>query len=121
MRFHHELTEFDQDDDGVTATVHDRDTDTSYEVRARDPLACDAGRTVGPALGVEMVGARDVAKEISIHMTGDLSGWASDPDVLIRWIWVPHMGTLAVLVPMGTRAVRTHLRGVGVPSQLPHG
>jgi 2,4-dichlorophenol 6-monooxygenase len=101
IRFHHELTGFDQDDDCVTATVHDRDADETYQVRAEYLLACDAGRTVGPALGVDMVGDRDLAREISIHMTADLSAWATDPDVLIRWIWVPHMGTLSVLVPMG--------------------
>lgn len=101
VRFHHELTAFEQDDDGVRAAVRDRDADTSYTVRADYLVAADAGRTMGPALGVEMVGARDLAKEISIHLSADLSAWAPDPDVLIRWIWVPHMGTLAVLVPMG--------------------
>jgi 2,4-dichlorophenol 6-monooxygenase len=101
VRFHHELTGFVQDDEGVTATVHDRDADETYRVRARYLLACDAGRTVGPALGVEMVGGRNLANEISIHMTADLAPWATDPDVLIRWIWVPHMGSLSVLVPMG--------------------
>jgi 2,4-dichlorophenol 6-monooxygenase len=30
-----------------------------------------------------------------------LSEWATDSDVLIRWIWIPHMGRLGVLVPMG--------------------
>ena len=101
VRFHHELVDLDQDDDGVTAAVRDLDADEEYSVRARYLLACDAGRTVGPALGVGMVGVRDVAREISIHLTADLSAWAADPEVLIRWIWVPHMGTLAVLVPMG--------------------
>ena len=101
VRFHHELTGFDQDEDGVTAVVHDRDADETYTVRASYLLACDAGRSVGPALGVEMVGGRDLAREISIHMTADLSAWATDPDVLIRWIWVPHTGALSVLVPMG--------------------
>jgi 2,4-dichlorophenol 6-monooxygenase len=34
-------------------------------------------------------------------MSADLSRWARDPDVLIRWLWIPHRGTLAPLVPMG--------------------
>jgi 2,4-dichlorophenol 6-monooxygenase len=101
VRFHHELVGLNLDDDAVTASVRDLDADEDYSVRAHYLLACDAGRTVGPALGVEMVGMRNVAREISIHMTTDLSAWATDPEVLIRWIWVPHMGTLAVLVPMG--------------------
>ena len=81
--------------------MRDLDSAEDYKVRARYLLACDAGRTVGPALGVEMVGVRDVMREISIHLTADLSAWATDPEVLIRWIWVPHLGVLAVLVPMG--------------------
>ncbi len=101
VRFHHELVDLRQDDDSVTACIRDLDAAQDYSVRAHYLLACDAGRTVGPALGVEMVGVRDVAREISIHMTADFSAWAIDPEVLIRWIWVPHMGTLAVLVPMG--------------------
>ena len=101
VRFHHELTSLDQDVEGVTAVVRDLDADNEYSVRASYLLACDAGRTVGPALGVDKIGPRDIAQEISIHLTADLSAWATDSDVLIRWIWVPHMGTLAVLVPMG--------------------
>lgn len=101
VRFHHELVDLNQDDDALTASVRDLDANENYSVRARYLLACDAGRTVGPALGVEMVGVRDAAREISIHMTTDLSAWAADSEVLIRWIWVPHFGSLAVLVPMG--------------------
>jgi 2,4-dichlorophenol 6-monooxygenase len=101
VRFHHELRSFEQHDDSVTAVVLDRDSGEQYEVRARYMLACEGGRTVGPSLGVEMVGVKDAGRQVSIHMTADLSQWATDPDVLIRWIWVPHQGTLAVLVPMG--------------------
>jgi 2,4-dichlorophenol 6-monooxygenase len=101
VRFHHELIDLQQDEDGVTSVVRDLDSGEEYTVRSAFVLACDGGRRVGPLLGVEMVGVRDVADEISIHMTADLSAWAPDPDVLIRWIWVPHEGTLSVLVPMG--------------------
>ncbi len=101
VRFHHEVVGLEQDADGVTARVRAIDEDREYSVRARYLLACDAGRTVGPALGVEMEGPRNIAQEISIHMTADLTPWARDPEVLIRWIWLPESGTLAVLVPMG--------------------
>ncbi|MGA2836252.1 MAG: FAD-dependent monooxygenase [Acidimicrobiales bacterium] len=101
VRFGHELVSFDQDDDGVTSTVLDRESGSEFTVRSDYLFACDAGRMVGPRLGVEMVGIRDVGSVASIHMTADLSKWAPDPEVLIRWIWVPHMATLATLVPMG--------------------
>ncbi len=101
VRFGHELVSFDQDDDGVTSTVLDHESGTEITVRSAYLLACDAGRKVGPQLGVEMVGIRDVGSVASIHMTTDLSRWARDPEVLIRWIWIPHMARLATLVPMG--------------------
>jgi 2,4-dichlorophenol 6-monooxygenase len=99
--FHHEVTSITQDDERVTVTVVDHDTGETCEVRADWVLACDGGRTIGRALGIEMEGARDLASEVSIHMTCDLSAWATDDDVLIRWIWVPEGARLAVLVPMG--------------------
>jgi 2,4-dichlorophenol 6-monooxygenase len=34
-------------------------------------------------------------------VTADFSPWASDPDVLIRWIASPQSGSLIVMVPMG--------------------
>ena len=37
----------------------------------------------------------------TLHVSADLSPWAPDPDVLIRWIISPQAGTLVVLVPMG--------------------
>jgi 2,4-dichlorophenol 6-monooxygenase len=101
VRFHHELTALEQDDDGVTATIRDLDAGSEYQVRSRYVLACDGGRTVGRMLGVELEGVRGMVDECSIHMSADLSKWATDDDVLIRWIWVPETGQLAVLVPMG--------------------
>jgi 2,4-dichlorophenol 6-monooxygenase len=101
VRFSHEVVDLKQDEQGVTTTVRDLEAEHEYVVRSRFVLACDGGRTIGPALGVEMEGPRDVAQEISIHMSADLSRWARDPEVLIRWIWVPESGALCVLVPMG--------------------
>lgn len=101
MRFAHELLDFTQDAEGVCAEVLDRNTNERYRVRSRYLLACDGGRTIGPKLGVVLEGARDLVREVSIHMSADLSRWARDPDVLIRWIWLPETGALAVLVPMG--------------------
>lgn len=101
VRFHTELVDLEQDADGVTATVRDKATGTDTVVRARYVLACDGGRTIGRRLGLELQGARDVMRIVSIYMSADLSRWARDPDVLIRWLWVPQRGTLATLVPMG--------------------
>jgi len=101
VRFNTELVDLEQDADGVTAMVRDKTTGTDTLVRARYVLACDGGRTVGRRLGVELQGARDVMRIVSIYMSADLSRWVGDPDVLIRWLWVPHRGTFTTLVPMG--------------------
>ncbi|GAA4629484.1 FAD-dependent monooxygenase [Actinoallomurus vinaceus] len=99
--FHRELTAFTQDTDGVTATVLNRDTGRSSHIRARYLLACDGGRTVGRRLGIRMEGARDLARIATVHLSADLSAWARDPEVLIRWLTLPHTGGGATMVPMG--------------------
>ena len=42
-----------------------------------------------------------LAQTATAHVSADLSKLARDPDVLIRWIWCPAIGEMAVLVPMG--------------------
>jgi 2,4-dichlorophenol 6-monooxygenase len=101
VRFNHELVALAQDGDGVSATVHDKTAGSDLRVHARYLLACDGGRPVGRALGVEMQGARDVMRIVSVYMTADLSRWARDPDVLIRWLWIPHRGNFCTMVPLG--------------------
>ncbi|MBY0274101.1 FAD-dependent monooxygenase [Candidatus Binatia bacterium] len=101
VRFHHEVIDLAQDASGVTATVRDKNDDSTYTVRARYVLACDGGRTIGRKLGVEMEGVRDLVRIVSIYMTADLSRWATDDDTLIRWILLPDAGLWGTLVPMG--------------------
>jgi 2,4-dichlorophenol 6-monooxygenase len=103
IRFHHEATDVAQDADGVTVRVLDKDAREAYAVRARYVLACDAGRTLGPKLGVTLEGPRDLMRIVSVYMSADLSRWARDPEVLIRWLWLPERGALGTLVPMGPR------------------
>jgi 2,4-dichlorophenol 6-monooxygenase len=99
--FHHEVTELEHDGDEVVTRIRAIDENREYTVRSDFVLGCDGGRTVGAKLGIEMEGPTNVSQQISIHMTADLSGWARDPEVLIRWIWIPETGSLGVLVPMG--------------------
>ncbi len=102
IRFHHEVVGLEQkDDDAVVATVVDHERGESYEVRARYVLACDGGRTINQLIGVNMEGQRALMNAVSIHMSADLSRWAKDPEVLIRWLIAPSTGAFAVLVPMG--------------------
>jgi 2,4-dichlorophenol 6-monooxygenase len=104
VRFNHEMLSFTQHADGVIAQVLDKHTGDTHEVRCRYLLGCDGGRTVGKLLGIQMEGVRDVMNMVSVHMTADLSRWARDPEVLIRWLVNPDFGGMwasGVLVPMG--------------------
>ncbi|MFI6096052.1 FAD-dependent monooxygenase [Lentzea sp. NPDC051213] len=101
VRFNHDVTAISQDSDGVTATILDKDTGAEYQVRSRYLLGCDGGRTVGPSIGVAMEGHRDVARVVTVHFSADLSGWARDPEVLIRWLCLPQLGVGGVLAPAG--------------------
>jgi 2,4-dichlorophenol 6-monooxygenase len=103
VRFHHELVDLAQDAAGVTARVRDKDAEREYTVRARYLLACDGGRTIGPKLGVTLEGPRDIFRVVTIYMSADLSGVATDPEVLLRWIWFPDRGVFGTLAPMGPR------------------
>jgi len=101
VRFHHELIELEQNGECVSALIKNHDTGAQYRVRADYLLGCDGGRTVGRQVGIEFEGLGTIAHSITAHISADLSALATDPDVLIRWIWSPALGEMAVLVPMG--------------------
>jgi 2,4-dichlorophenol 6-monooxygenase len=103
LRFGHELVSFTQDGDGVTALVRDVAGDCTYSVRAQYMVGADGGKTVGPALGVEMSGLKNIARIVSSHVSADLSPWWDDA-CLITWFINPdHGGTFGsgAMVPMG--------------------
>ncbi|MFI5297624.1 MAG: FAD-dependent monooxygenase [Polyangiales bacterium] len=101
VKFHHELIALERDADGVLATIRDKDGNAEYQLRADYLLGCDGGRTVGRLVGVELAGQRDIMRSVTVHMTGDLSNWLRDDDVLIRWILHTSGEGFSVLVPMG--------------------
>jgi 2,4-dichlorophenol 6-monooxygenase len=103
IRFGHELLELKQDAEGVTALVRVVETGDTYNVRTQYLLGADGGRTVGNQVGIELQGMRNILYSVSVHFSADLSRWSTDPDVLIRWMWPPHVGLLALLVPMGPK------------------
>ncbi|WP_050418968.1 FAD-dependent monooxygenase [Bradyrhizobium tropiciagri] len=104
IRFGHEVKSYEQDADGVTATVLVRETGETYSVRAKYLLGCDGGRTIGNAAGLKLEGQTNLMRMVSTHLTYDFSKYLQDEDVLLRWLVNPDFGgSLAsgVLVPMG--------------------
>src|SRR5215203_3998451 len=84
----HEVTDWEQVDGGVAVTILDRDSGESRTVRARYVIAADGGKTVGPRLGVNMVGPTNMVDMVSTHFTADLSQYWDD-GALITWFLNP--------------------------------
>ncbi|HET7203672.1 MAG TPA: FAD-dependent monooxygenase [Steroidobacteraceae bacterium] len=101
VRFHHELMELAQDAQGVTSRICNLSDGSEYVVRSKYLIGCDGGRTVCRQAGIAYQGHGVLAHQASVHISADLSHLARDPHVLIRWIWCPAVGRMAVLVPMG--------------------
>ncbi len=101
IRFGHELTGLEQDDDGVRAAIRDNASGRRYAVRCQYLLGADGGRRVAGLAGVRYEGLGVVTQTATLHVSADFSPWAKDPDVLIRWIFSPQAGVLVVMVPMG--------------------
>jgi 2,4-dichlorophenol 6-monooxygenase len=78
VRFGHELVSWEQDADGVSAIVMAADSGEMLEVRARYMVAADGGKTIGPALGVNMEGPTGLVDMVSVHFSADLSPWWDD-------------------------------------------
>lgn len=83
--FHTELVSFSQDADGVDAVIRDRETGREQSVRATYVIAADGGKTFGPALGIEMVGEKNVLDMVTVYFAADLSAHAYDDGTFQTW------------------------------------
>jgi 2,4-dichlorophenol 6-monooxygenase len=106
VRFHHELVDIEQDADGVTSTVLNRDTGKTYTVRSSYVLGADAGRTVADLVGIERERSATAVKLTGVYMAADLSEYLREADDgVIIWIFNPeapqHLGYGGVLVSQG--------------------
>ena len=101
VRFGHELIDLEQDEDGVRALIREGASGREYVVRSDYLLGADGGRRVAGLIGVEYEGLGVITQTATLHVSADFSRWATDPDVLIRWIYSPQAGVLVVMVPMG--------------------
>ncbi len=88
IAFGTELTNFDQDATGVSATV--RDADGERQIRAKYMIAADGARSrVRPALGIPLHGMSEVYRSINVLMTADLERWVKDRPAAIYLIQQP--------------------------------
>jgi 2-polyprenyl-6-methoxyphenol hydroxylase-like FAD-dependent oxidoreductase len=68
LRFGTEMTSFQQDAEGVTATIRNRDTGATQSVRARYMVAADGSRSsIRQQLGIRMVGRGVFSNSVTIY------------------------------------------------------
>ncbi|MDN5862471.1 MAG: FAD-dependent monooxygenase, partial [Salinisphaera sp.] len=104
LRFGHKLLAFDQDADGVNATIEDLASGETYTVRAKYLVGADGGRTIGKKLGNTLRGPSGLAKNVTVHLSADLSRELLDDRVMLHFFIHPtRRGPLAsgALVPAG--------------------
>jgi 2-polyprenyl-6-methoxyphenol hydroxylase-like FAD-dependent oxidoreductase len=69
-----ELVGYEQDDDGVTATVRNVDDGSEQLIRARYMVACDGNRSpIRESLGINMVGHGLLSRSVTIYFRADCS------------------------------------------------
>ena len=88
IQFGHELASFDQDDDGVTATVRDVKTGKTEAVRCAYLIGADGARSfVRDAIGARMQGDSRVFKNYSIIFRApDLPKRQVHGDAIMYWL-----------------------------------
>jgi 2,4-dichlorophenol 6-monooxygenase len=90
LRFNTEFLSFEQDSEGVTATVQDRLSGSTYEIRAKYLLAGDGGRSViAEQLGLPFGGQANVAGSMNIVFKADLSALVAHRPSVLYWIMSP--------------------------------
>src|SRR3954469_2420514 len=92
LRFNTELETFEQDDDGITATVVDSVSGKKEQVRSNYMIAADGAQSrVRRALGVAMLGKPDVYDSVNILFNADLRPWTAHRPAALYFIENPRL------------------------------
>lgn len=100
--FDHQMVDFIDDGSSVLVKIIDG---TGHEslYRCKYLIAADGGRTIGPKLGIEMEGPRNITDMVSVHFSADLSEYWDDRYFACHFI-NGECGTVfesGAIVPMG--------------------
>jgi 2,4-dichlorophenol 6-monooxygenase len=90
LRFNTEFVDLVQDDDGVTATVKDRISGETYQIRAKYLIGADGGRSrVAEVIGLPMLGQMGRAGSMNIVVNADLSKYVAHRPSVLYWVLQP--------------------------------
>src|SRR5580698_6167668 len=90
LRFNAEFLDLAQDADGVTATVKDRISNETYEIRAKYLIGADGGRSrVAEVIGLPMEGQMGRAGSMNIIVNADLSKYVAHRPSVLYWVLQP--------------------------------
>ncbi|HSI02212.1 MAG TPA: FAD-dependent monooxygenase [Reyranella sp.] len=91
LRFSTAFESFEQDDEAVTATL-DAASGETEQIRAQYMIAADGAQSrVRRALGVEMLGQRDVYDSVNILINADLRPWTTHRPAALYFVENPKM------------------------------
>jgi 2,4-dichlorophenol 6-monooxygenase len=90
LRFDTEYLSLEQDADGVTATVRDRLSNETYQIRAKYLIGADGGRSkVAQDIDLPMAGAMDIEGSMNIVFEADLSKYVAHRPSVLYWVLQP--------------------------------
>ncbi len=90
LRFSTVYRSFEQDADGVTATVEDRLRGDTYRIRAKYLIGADGGRSkVAEDAGLPLNGRMGVAGSVNIVFRADLSKYVAHRPGILYWVLAP--------------------------------
>jgi 2,4-dichlorophenol 6-monooxygenase len=90
LRFNTEFLDLTQDADGVTATVKDRISDETYQIRAKYLIGADGGRSrVAEVIGLPMQGQMGRAGSMNIIVNADLTKYVAHRPSVLYWVLQP--------------------------------
>lgn len=90
VRFSTEMTDLEQDDDGVTTSVCDRLTDEKFEIRSAYVIGADgANSRVAEILELPMIGTTNLGVVVSALFKADLSRFYVNRPGLLYWFFQP--------------------------------
>jgi putative polyketide hydroxylase len=92
IRFGTELTSFEQDASGITATLADRATGAPSRVRAQYLLAADGAQShIRHSLGIPMIGREAVYESVNVLLRADLTPWTAHRPAALYFIEHPRI------------------------------